>query len=263
MEYQASVDSTPTTKPLTLPTTESTTERKPQVHVALDFDGTITVGDTGDDLFRTFGAFEPLHSQLLGGQMSVAEYYLRAVRSLTADATPQAVHSFALGRQVDPGFLALVELCERHRAHVSVVSDGFDVYITPILEQAGCGHLPVACNTLQHTDEQWHVAFPGASESCSCFCASCKRNALLATVHEHDLIVFVGDGRSDRCAVKHADVVFAKDNLAAWCTEQRIPHHPWRTLHDVARVLGTKFATQALRPRRQAQLARKAAYETE
>ena len=80
---------------------------------------------------------------------------------------------------------------------------------------------------------------------------------------EHDLLVYVGDGRSDMCAAQHADVVFAKGYLAAWCTEQRIPHHPWTTLHDVRRILGTKLATGALRVRRQAQLARKAAYEAE
>lgn len=241
----------------------ATSKHAPVVHVVLDFDGTITTSDTGDDLFRTFGAFEPLHSQLLDGQMTVAEYYRRVVGTLTPEATPEAVLAFALQRDVDPGMRSLVELCQHHHAAVSVVSDGFDVYITPILEQTGYSHLPVFCNTLTYGGSHWDVEFPGASESCSCFSASCKRNAVLRDVREHDIIVYVGDGRSDRCAVQHADVVFAKGNLAAWCTEQRIPHHPWRTLHDVARILGTKLATTALRPRRKAHLARKAAFESE
>lgn len=251
MEYLANVDSTPTTK------------HEPLVHVALDFDGTITVRDTGDDLFRTFGQFEPLHSDLLNGAMTVAEYYQRSVRALTPEATPESLQAFALQRDVDPGMQALIDLCSQNHVRVSIVSDGFDVYIRPILEQFGCGHLLVFCNTLRYVDSAWEVAFPGASESCTCFSASCKRNAVLRDVAEHDIIVYVGDGRSDRCAVQHADVVFAKGNLAAWCTEQRIPHHPWRTLHDVTRILGTKLATKALQPRRQAQLARKAAVESE
>jgi 2-hydroxy-3-keto-5-methylthiopentenyl-1-phosphate phosphatase len=83
---------------------------------------------------------------------------------------------------------------------------------------------------------------------------------VLGESHEDDVIVYIGDGRSDTCAVQHADVVFAKDYLAAWCTEQRIPHHPYRTLSDVQRILASKLATGALRQRRQAVLARKAAY---
>jgi len=46
--------------------------------------------------------------------------------------------------------------------------------------------------------------------------------------------IFVGDGLSDRYAVESADLVFAKDGLAAYCTEQLIEHTPYQTLGDVA-----------------------------
>jgi hypothetical protein len=46
--------------------------------------------------------------------------------------------------------------------------------------------------------------------------------------------VFVGDGASDRYAAHHADVVFAKDELAAYCERAGLPCVRWRTLGEVA-----------------------------
>ena len=46
--------------------------------------------------------------------------------------------------------------------------------------------------------------------------------------------VFVGDGISDRYAVTCADIVFAKDKLAAYCEGASIPYAPYDTLAAAA-----------------------------
>lgn len=46
--------------------------------------------------------------------------------------------------------------------------------------------------------------------------------------------IFVGDGLSDRYAAESADLVFAKDGLASYCTENSIEHIPYQNLGDVA-----------------------------
>lgn len=46
--------------------------------------------------------------------------------------------------------------------------------------------------------------------------------------------IFVGDGLSDRYAVESADLVFAKDGLASYCTERSIEHTPYQNLGEVA-----------------------------
>src|SRR5438876_1177132 len=46
--------------------------------------------------------------------------------------------------------------------------------------------------------------------------------------------IFVGDGFSDRYAVESADLVLAKDGLAAYCTEQSIEHTRYQNLGEVA-----------------------------
>ena len=46
--------------------------------------------------------------------------------------------------------------------------------------------------------------------------------------------IFVGDGLSDRYAVESADLVFAKDGLASYCTANSIEHIPFQNLGEVA-----------------------------
>lgn len=235
------------------------------IRLFIDFDGTVTTIDTGDAFFRHFGEFEPIHSQLLNGEFSVGEYYIRSVALLSNKTTPQAIREFALAQPVDACMRELLDVCRRYNVDVTVVSDGFDAYITPILEHAGLDYLNVRCNRLifDSVTHTWTPTFPGASDSCSCFCASCKRNVLLASSAPNDVIVYVGDGRSDRCAAEHADVVFAKDNLRSWCSNNGIPHHPFHSLRDVCRILERRLRTNDLRARKQAELARKRAFEAE
>lgn len=234
------------------------------VRLFIDFDGTISIGDVGDALVQTFGAFEPLHSDLLAGRYTVAEYYRHAAASFSPEATSSAVSDFVASRQLDSGLVPLFRWCGEQSIPITVVSDGFDVYIKPLLERAGVlDHVELACNHLQHEGGRWTPSFPGASESCTCFCASCKRNALLTRAADDDIIVYVGDGRSDACAVRFADIVFAKDTLAASCTAEGIPHHPYRSLMEVLIVLQRRVQEQDFPRRRQAQLARKRAFESE
>ncbi|MCX6141508.1 MAG: MtnX-like HAD-IB family phosphatase [Candidatus Kapabacteria bacterium] len=233
-------------------------------HLFLDFDGTISIGDIGDKLFQTFGSFEPVHSQLIAGEFSVAEYYRRSVALLPEGCTPATLEAFANEQSLDPGFVPLVTWSKRSGIDVTIVSDGFDVYIEPLLRASGQReNVDVACNQLTWNGIAFAPSFPGASESCACFCASCKRNAVITRLGDNDIAIYVGDGSSDSCAVEFADVVFAKGTLAAECTRKGTPHHPYRTLSEVMIILQEKVGKGALRVRRQAVLARKRAFEAE
>lgn len=235
-----------------------------RVHVFLDFDGTISVRDVGDELISTFGSFKPLIRLLLNGQITVAEYYRRAAASFSHDATPDSVREFALTQQLDTGIGPLIDWCRNNEMPVTVVSDGFDVYIQPLLTEAGVADdVAIHSNHLRYEGGSWIPSFPAASESCSCFCASCKRNVVLSRVPDDDIIVYVGDGLSDTCAVRFADVVFAKGTLAASCREEGIPHHTYRSLTEVLIVLQRRLAERDFPRRRQATLARKHAFEAE
>ncbi|MFW5663076.1 MAG: MtnX-like HAD-IB family phosphatase [Bacteroidota bacterium] len=207
-----------------------------KIEVFCDFDGTITKEDIGDKLFKVFGEFQPWNRKLIEREIDISEYWHILCRSL-GSFEPEKVRSFALEQEVDAYFRPFAEWCEESGLNMRIVSDGFGSYIRPILEREGLGHLPVYCNEMVFSGSNVLPVFPGASESCECFCASCKRNTVLTKAEPDSVLVFIGDGYSDYCAAEHCDIIFAKKNLAAYCNEHRIPHYPFHTFFEVKKLL--------------------------
>lgn len=245
------MDSTPIRKPL------------PNIKVFCDFDGTITIRDLGNEIIKTFGDFS-LHSSLVDGTLSIHEYWQQAFATCH-DLTAEASKAFALGQPADTHFLKFYTLLKENNIPLYVVSDGFDAYIRPVLESLGVS-LPVSCNHLEfsHTHQAPTPQFPHASESCACtFAASCKRNTVLRYTGDDEVVVYIGDGRSDFCGAEHADIVFAKKQLAAYCNKQRIPHYPFKSFFDIATTFRKILDSGKVKQRYQAALARKKAFEAE
>ncbi|HWW24609.1 MAG TPA: hypothetical protein VNZ85_01800, partial [Caulobacter sp.] len=52
-----------------------------------------------------------------------------------------------------------------------------------------------------------------------------------------DLMVFIGDGRSDFCVSGRADLLFARDKLAAYARSRAMPHHEFSDFHTITTTL--------------------------
>ncbi len=228
-----------------------------------DFDGTITKKDIGDELFKVYGKFQPYNQELRKGKFSITKYWQIQCRELDPGIDAFTIAQFARECETDPYFKEFTQYCETNNIALSIVSDGFEEYIYPILEKEGLSHLPVYCNRMDFTEDRIRPVFPGADESCECPCASCKRNAVLSNTPPESIIVFIGDGHSDYCAAEHADIVFAKKELAAYCNDNRIPHYPFKTFFDVLRIFKKIVNNNDIRIRHQAKLKRIKAFEIE
>lgn len=231
--------------------------------VFTDFDGTITKKDLGDEVFKEFGKFQPYHDLLKSGKMSISEYWSTVCSELRPEITPADIHQYADECDYDANFKAFADFCAERDIHFSVISDGFDIYIHRVLARAGVPDLPVHSNRMHYVDDKFIPEFPGACESCTCLCASCKRNALLVNAPPDAITVFIGDGYSDFCAAEHADIIFAKKDLAAYCNKNRIPHFPFNTFFEVRQILKKLIDENKIRTRHQAHLKRVNAFETE
>ncbi len=237
------------------------------IHIFSDFDGTISQRDLGDKLFVDFGDFDGCYPRLVSGEWTVTEYWRAVCASLSPDVTLGSIRTWALEHPADPYFPAFVAFCRECAIPLTVVSDGFDAYIKPVLEREGAGDIPVFCNHLSIRDTQHKSTatpvFWGANESCQCMCGSCKRNALLQSAAPEALIVYIGDGYSGFCAAEHADIIFAKQALAAYCNRNRIPHYPYSTFGDILTIMRGILQKKRIKPRHQALLRRKQAFEIE
>jgi 2,3-diketo-5-methylthio-1-phosphopentane phosphatase len=216
------------------------------ISVLVDFDGTISLTDVGDALL----------SRLVSDQDEV-----RRMDRLYVEGRKGSRELIAWDLDVlpsDPGLLlreveqvaldeSLVELVRVVRGlggAVEVVSDGLGFHVEPLLDRLGLSDLPVATNASELGLGGAGVRFPYGHPACH-VCGTCKRERVRLHQAAGRAVVFVGDGPSDRYAANHADVVFAKASLAAWCEAQRVPFQPWERLSNVA-----EWLTQALRDRR-------------
>jgi 2,3-diketo-5-methylthio-1-phosphopentane phosphatase len=210
---------------------------EPMIRIFCDFDGTITRKDSGDMFFQTFSAFEPAHSELLQGRYTVREYYRKVCSKLSFDE--KSLNAFCESCEVDAYFTQFIDFVDAQKWDLRIVSDGFDIYIDEILHRLNAGHIPAYRNHIEWEVESqtWKPKFPNADERCSCFCASCKTKIVLGKSHPDDLIIFIGDGRSDTCPIHYADMVFAKGNLSAYCNTHGIVHHNWNSFFDIIQIL--------------------------
>ncbi|MDB5034021.1 MAG: phosphoserine phosphatase [Chlorobi bacterium] len=234
------------------------------VRIFCDFDGTISGKDIGFDFFNRFSVQEPWNGMMLNHEISVTDYWRRMASGLRDPLTTEFLDDYLRSIPVDPGLDDLLTLIRERSVPFTVVSDGFDLYIRRFLAIHGVHHLDIYANHAGLTaDGRMEVSFPHAAEGCACFCATCKRNLVLSLSSPDDRIVYIGDGVSDYCPAEHADVIFAKGSLAAYCNAHRLPHYPFKTLADVALQLRTLLERRRLRPRHQAALKRKGVWEGE
>ncbi len=132
----------------------------------------------------------------------------------------------------DEAFPGFVRAVRERGALVEIVSDGLGFYVGPNLAALGLGDLPIATNENQVEGGGSGMSFPFGHPSCF-VCGTCKRERVRLHQAAGRVVVFIGDGTSDRYAAAHADVVFAKESLARICTAEGWPFNPWDRFEEV------------------------------
>jgi 2-hydroxy-3-keto-5-methylthiopentenyl-1-phosphate phosphatase len=136
-----------------------------------------------------------------------------------------------------PGFVTAVE---ERGAVVEVVSDGLGFYIESNLAALGVQDVSIAKNenTVQNGGEG--MSFPFGHPTCF-VCGTCKRERVRLHQAAGRVVVFVGDGTSDRYGAAHADLVFAKEGLARICRDEGWQFIEWSSFDDVATEVDRAF----------------------
>ena len=124
---------------------------------------------------------------------------------------------------------------EGHR--LLVVSAGFRTLIDPVLAAAGLSHLHVHAGDALFTLEGTCIAFPPSRMPCVTECAHCKSETIAAHGPFAGPVVYIGDGFSDRCASRVADVVFARRELARHLDDEGVAYHPFEDFYQVMEIL--------------------------
>jgi 2-hydroxy-3-keto-5-methylthiopentenyl-1-phosphate phosphatase len=234
--------------------------------IFVDFDGTITREDVGNAFFEKFGGDQcrKLVEAFREEKLSAQECFRQEVAAIGKINAAEA-DAFATSRAFDESFKTFVEFCRLRKMEFHILSDGLDYYIRRILEAQGVSEVPLFANTLAVSPPDAHglsrlaIDFPYTDAECT-RCACCKRNIMLTRAGEEDIIVYVGEGYSDRCPVQYADIVFAKDELQSFCQERNISYFLYNSFHEVVERLNTLLHRKRLRRRLQAERMRREAF---
>ncbi len=232
------------------------------LRIYCDFDGTAASRDVGNSLFRTFAGekAQAIVADYLAGNINARECLLRECEAL-GPVRQESLEQFVDGFQLDPTFPSFAEFCAVGEIPLTILSDGLDFYVQRLLAVAGLGHVPFYANRATWIDTgngrvKLVPEFPYSDEHCD-LCGNCKRNHLAALSADDDAVVYIGDGISDRCPVRYADFVFAKNPLIRYCQEQNVSYWEFIDFNDVRRRLEPMLSRKRIKRRREAMIARR------
>jgi 2-hydroxy-3-keto-5-methylthiopentenyl-1-phosphate phosphatase len=220
------------------------------VSFLVDYDGTISCRDVTDYLLERF-ASDPTWRERDDAYVEglVGSRELLAWDLTILDADRVTLEREAAAQAHDRTFADFVSAVRGHGAAVEVVSDGLGFYVEPALAALGLGDLPVATNRARFSsgppDPMAEMRFPYGHPHCF-VCGTCKRERVLRHRAAGRAVVFVGDGISDRFGAAHADVVFAKGNLARMCELEGWTFRAWDRFSEITAWLEGAFADGSL-----------------
>jgi len=198
------------------------------LHFFLDFDGTISATDVVDTVLEKFAdkKWREVEREWQAGKIGSRECLTRQIALLKA--SPEQISELVSSVSLDPYFVPFIQKAEELGVLVTIVSDGFDLFIEQILKknlgtQSGyLKALPIFSNRLvPNTAGGFEAKFP-SGPACEHGCANCKEAVIKRLTSADDQVLFVGDGLSDRYAAKIAHVTFAKAKLLDFCRENSI-----------------------------------------
>jgi 2-hydroxy-3-keto-5-methylthiopentenyl-1-phosphate phosphatase len=132
------------------------------------------------------------------------------------------------------GLMELLDWAHWNDWQAAVVSNGWDLYIDPILAKLGADRVLRHCGRTRFA-YQWQLRYfsPRGVELADGFKVS-----YIASYREHgDYVAFVGDGPSDVTPARLAHTVFARDILWDELRHEHSRVREFETFHDVRVVL--------------------------
>jgi len=206
--------------------------------ILCDFDGTINTVDSGHAFLREFAVsgWRKLNKELIEGHIGSKEFYIRIANLLKG--TKKEMESFIIRHsKLDCYFADFLRFCKKKGWVVKIISDGFDFYIHALLRRHRIKEIETFANRAIFTPTKGVTfSFPYHNQECG-NCGNCKLQILRRLRDSFHTIVYVGDGISDRCAIREADLVFAKNELFKHCLHEGIECLRYKNFKDIQQNL--------------------------
>jgi 2-hydroxy-3-keto-5-methylthiopentenyl-1-phosphate phosphatase len=142
--------------------------------------------------------------------------------------------------EIDKGFFEFYKHVSDKDLPFYIVSGGYRQAIQRVLKDCDIPENGIYANDLI-MEEHLKPKFASCGSNCDEDigpCGNCKKECLREIRNiTGKKILFIGDGLTDRCAVKISDVVFAKDGLADYCRDLSIDFFEFTDFTDITKEL--------------------------
>lgn len=184
------------------------------IAICCDFDGTITLMDTGKALLSnlTKEDWQAVDKYVINGQIGTREALIKQW-GMIEHTTWEEIFTIVDTMKIDPSFYDFHSWVMQKNIKFCILSDGFQKYINRILanHKINAESLYVLANDVDLVNNKLKLSFN--TPECNHGCANCKYSHVLKLKNEGYKIIYVGDGLSDIFpAVELADIIYAKNN---------------------------------------------------
>ena len=198
------------------------------VVLVLDFDGTVTEKDVGDEVCDRFAPPEwrDIDAAWVRNEISLPEAQRRMWALARCSREEAVAYSSEVGR-VRAGLDRFLDAAAAAGAELWLASGGFDFYIEGILGERLRRFERSFFNRARFVGSRIELEF---HQGLGCDkCAVCKGRVCDLAKAEGKRVIFVGDGASDRCAIGRADAICAVGGsmLARGCEARGVAYRPF------------------------------------
>jgi len=184
------------------------------IAICCDFDGTITLMDTGKALLSTLTKedWQAVDKFVINGQIGTREALIKQW-GMIEHTTWEEIFTIVDTMKIDPSFYDFFNWVIEENIKFIILSDGFQKYINRILEynEINAESFDIFANDVDLVDNKLKLTFN--TPECNHGCANCKYFHVLKLKNEGYKIIYIGDGLSDILPTAElADFIYAKKN---------------------------------------------------
>lgn len=202
----------------------------------VDFDRTITLNDSTDELIKLYNPslVEEYQSLFRSGKIRVRDYIKGLLESLNL-SEEEYENAVSKNLIIDKGFKEFIKL----GYEIRIVSAGTYENILPNFKKEGID-IPlehIYSNKLTFSYDKITINFPFDYENSDE--GICKKSILLKYKQKYKKVIFIGDGYSDIGAASEADFVFAKKGryLEKYCINNEIDVFVYENFDDIIKFI--------------------------
>ncbi|KAL0145015.1 ribosomal protein S13/S18-domain-containing protein [Mucor lusitanicus] len=217
---------------------------KTNVQVFTDFDGTLSLDDTGLLLIDDHRSMGPerrrvLEHEILDGTKTYRDA-LQEMWDSVHISWDEAWAEYLDNCTIDPGFPSFNDYCRENKFPVTIISSGLLPLLSKIMTNFlgdKAKDIEIVANNGKIEGRDWKIIWRDDSIYGN------DKSKTLAKAREladkDTIFVFCGDGVSDISAAKHADVLFARKDrdLEFYCKREDIPYIAFDTFAEVESVV--------------------------